>query len=304
MPSLEEVLTETDTHSFPELAALAQRVVREVGIDRATQTPVTIPGLTHYSLLSFPAVPGRKVRPVNHELFVSDPVEFSRLSRTLIEVMGQVGAERGKNRVRSERANFFKENGFSRTVYSVQQAISLGLDCCLPENRSRKRAGQYFEDLLASLLDMAKVSHQRVNFRIPVPGFGGGTFNIEVDRVFNIHGPVLSTPGKFAPGDVLMSAKTSSKDRYSKMLVDKTIAERMTETTMPLVAVFHNDVQRTKSDGVSMTFLAQQYLVYTKYLSPPSGVYYSDPPPRATQDPWNKTIRPIDSLFVDDLWKF
>jgi hypothetical protein len=300
--SLAEDLVATDSHSFLELAELAVRSIREVGIGSATHTAAQGAGVEHYWLLSFPNLPNRKVRPVNSHLFVSDVAELERMVGVFGEVFKDIHDGRAKNTAKAGWATFIGAGGIPRTLYTIQQGISIGLDCFLPENQSRKRAGQYFEDLFSSLMDLLSVEQRRLNFRLPIPGIGDTTFNIEVDRVINTHGPVRSTPGRIDPTDILVSLKTSSKDRYSKMLVDNMIAEKITERPMKLLAVFHNDVQRTLNDGVSVTFLAQQYLVYTQYLSRPSGVYYVDPPGHSLRQPWSSTIKPIEDLFLNDLW--
>jgi hypothetical protein len=300
--SLADDLTATDTHSFSELSDLAIRSIREVGIDRASHVAARTPGMEHYWLLSFPANPTKKVRPVNSKLFLFDDAALRSSSGTLADLLDHVGKTRQNNTAQTKWSKFLSENGLTRTLYTIQQSISLALDYTLTDNQARKRAGQYFEDLISSLLLLLGLESRRANFRIPVPGLRPQTFNIEVDRVFNTNGPVKSTPSRIDPGDILLSAKTSSKDRYSKLLVDKMIAEKIANSPMKLVAVFHNDVQRTESDGVSVTFLAQQYLVYTTYLSSPSGVYYVDPPSHGLRSPWNATVKPIDQLFVKDLW--
>jgi hypothetical protein len=224
------------------------------------------------------------------------------MTHTLTAILKRVGEDRNGVAAKVQWSEFISANGVTCTLYTIQQAISIALDCYLPDNQARKRAGQYFEDLFSSLLRLMRIEWRRVNFRLPIQGIGGPTFNIEVDRVLNTHGPVLSAQGQIDPSDLLVSLKTSSKDRFSKLLADNFIAGKIGGRLPKLAAVFHNDVQRTRTDGVSVTFLAQQYLIYTTYLSKPSGVYYVDPPAHATKSPWSATIKPIENLLLDDLW--
>lgn len=303
MATLANDLTESDRHSLSELSQLAIRAIRETGINRTTHVEAAGRGLGHYWLLSFPGSPKKRVRPVNSRLFVFDPADLERLTDQLQNVMKHIAVKRDRNSARTTWRPFFDANGLARSLYTIQQAISIALDLLLPDNQARKRAGQYFEDLFSSILDLLDVSQRRINFRLPVPRLDGTTFNIEVDRVLNTRGSVRSTPTKIDPADLLVSLKTSSKDRFSKLFVDNTMAERITEMPMKLLAVFHNDIQRTRSDGVSVTFLAQQFLVYTEYLSRLSGVYYVDPPAHSVKDPWKRWLKPIDDLLLEDLWK-
>jgi hypothetical protein len=107
---------------------------------------------------------------------------------------------------------------------------------------------------------------------------------------------------------VIGSVKTSSKDRIDKIFMDKFLYGKLTETALPHIAIFLNDVQRkdTKREdmyGINSTFLSGHFKAFTVKLNPLDGVYYCDIRPNMQQDTLLKQhIRSIDHFFCTDLW--
>jgi hypothetical protein len=112
---------------------------------------------------------------------------------------------------------------------------------------------------------------------------------------------------------IIGSVKTSSKDRLDKIFLDKFLYNRMTETALPHVAIFLNDVQRAQRKaqrdgrpayGVSATFLPGHFKAYTIKLNPLDGVYYCDLRPNMSADETlRQHIRGIEDFFCADLWR-
>jgi hypothetical protein len=104
------------------------------------------------------------------------------------------------------------------------------------------------------------------------------------------------------------SVKTSSKDRLDKVFVDKFLYSKLTDTALPHIAIFLNDVQRkqTKQENqyrVSATFLPGHFKGYTVKLNSLDGVYYCDIRPNMRTEPILKeNIRTVDHFFCTDLW--
>jgi hypothetical protein len=102
----------------------------------------------------------------------------------------------------------------------------------------------------------------------------------------------------------------SSKDRLDKVFIDKWLYCKLTETCIPHIAIFLNDVQRknTREEnryGISATFLPGHFKGYTIKLNPLDGVYYCDLRPNMRTDPFlSKHIRTIDHFFCGDLGRF
>lgn len=107
---------------------------------------------------------------------------------------------------------------------------------------------------------------------------------------------------------VIGSVKTSSKDRIDKIFLDKFLYSKLTDTTLPHIAVFLNDVQRksTKKEnvyGVNSTFLTGHFKAFTIKLNSLDGVYYCDIRPNMQKDALlAQHIRTIDHLFCSDVW--
>jgi hypothetical protein len=108
---------------------------------------------------------------------------------------------------------------------------------------------------------------------------------------------------------IIGSVKTSSKDRIDKVFMDKFLYNKLTDTALPHIAVFLNDVQRKNSKkeneyGVNATFLPGHFKAYTIKLNPLDGVYYCDIRPNMITDSLlSQHIKTIDHFFYSDLWE-
>jgi hypothetical protein len=106
------------------------------------------------------------------------------------------------------------------------------------------------------------------------------------------------------------SIKTSSKDRLDKIFIDKFLYNKLTETNIPHIAIFLNDVQRKNTSveneyGISTTFLPGHFKGYSVKLNPLDGVYYCDIRPRMKTEAILKDyIKTFDCLLCEDIWSF
>lgn len=84
---------------------------------------------------------------------------------------------------------------------------------------------------------------------------------------------------------------------------------RLTETSLPHIAIFLNDVQRkrTKQEteyGINATFLPGHFKAYTIKLNPLDGVYYCDIRPNMVHDVFlSQYIKTIDHFLYADIWR-
>ena len=98
-------------------------------------------------------------------------------------------------------------------------------------------------------------------------------------------------------------------DSPLKVLYMKFLYNRLTDTALPHIAIFLNDVQRKKTKreneyGVSATFLPGHFKAYTVKLNPLDGVYYCDIRPNMVDDALlSQHIKTIDHFFYSDLWE-
>lgn len=189
-------------------------------------------------------------------------------------------------------------------IYTLQQCIGAALDG-LPSGRSntaRKINGDLFERLIRLLIAETGVDCESGTINVPVVVDGAEQFRMSYQ-----HDLIVREGGAIK---VIGGVKTSSKDRLDKIFVDKFLYSRITETEVPHVAIFLNDVQRKsaanpKQYGVNATFLPGHFKGYTVKLKPLGGVYYCDIRPNMRTDTLLAAhIRTIDHFFCTDLWRF
>jgi hypothetical protein len=190
----------------------------------------------------------------------------------------------------------------TRGIYTIQQSIGAALDA-LPagaSNKARKVNGDLFERLVQLLIRTIGIACSTGTVQVPVYLDGQAQFNMSYQHDLLLYkGDELKVIG---------SVKTSSKDRIDKIFMDKFLYCKLTETALPHIAIFLNDVQRkdTKREdvyGINSTFLSGHFKSFTVKLNPLDGVYYCDIRPNMQQDSLLKQhIRTIDHFFCSDLW--
>ena len=189
-----------------------------------------------------------------------------------------------------------------RTIYTIQQCIGAALDA-LPagqSNRARKVNGDLFERLMQLLVRQVGITCETGTVQVPVEINGE-----EQIRMSYQHDLLIYDRDELR---VIGSVKTSSKDRLGKIFMDKFLYNKLTDTLLPHVAIFLNDVQRKKTKrenryGINSTFLPGHFKGFTIKLNPLDGVYYCDIRPNMRTDPILKAhIQTIDHFFCSDLW--
>jgi hypothetical protein len=191
-----------------------------------------------------------------------------------------------------------------RTIYTLQQSIGAALDG-LPagkSNQARKVNGDLFERLIRLLIVSLNVNCVSGTMQVPV----NDADRTELFKASYQHDLLLSKDDELK---IIGSVKTSSKDRIDKVFMDKFLYNRLTDTALPHIAIFLNDVQRKKTKqeneyGVSATFLPGHFKAYTVKLNPLDGVYYCDIRPNMISDALlSQHIKTIDHFFYSDLWE-
>ncbi|MGL6226250.1 MAG: hypothetical protein ACRC10_06450 [Thermoguttaceae bacterium] len=239
-------------------------------------------------------------RPVNCQLMMNE-----KELRTFFPVFRQLlhDISRMRSLSQDERKNI------NRLIYTLQQSIGAVLDA-LPtgkSNTARKINGDLFERLILYVFQELRRNELQLDvgpkvIQVPVCEEQKVLFTMSYqhDLVFEQDGEVR----------LIGSVKTSSKDRLDKIFVDKFLYNRLTDTQIPHIAVFLNDVQRKKTRnenefGVNSTFLPGHFKGYTIKLNPLDGVYYCDiRPDMQTDSLLNKHIQTFDCLICEDLWEF
>ncbi len=101
--------------------------------------------------------------------------------------------------------------------------------------------------------------------------------------------------------ELVLSLKTSSKDRMGKIFLDKLLMEKFAEHPVKVAGIFLNDVQRKEEENISYTFVSGLFMVYTKFLCKLEGVYFIDPPPITKEAPFNKYVFPFSKFLLEDV---
>lgn len=204
----------------------------------------------------------------------------------------------------SERPSDELRQNVIRTIYTIQQSIGAALDA-LPagmSNQARKVNGDLFERFIRLLIVSLNVDCVSGTMQIPVKDADG----TELFKSSYQHDLLISKDTELK---IIGSVKTSSKDRIDKVFMDKFLYNRLTETALPHIAIFLNDVQRKKTRrkneyGVSATFLPGHFKAYTVKLNSLDGVYYCDIRPNMIEDALlAQHIKTIDHFFYSDLWE-
>jgi hypothetical protein len=198
---------------------------------------------------------------------------------------------------------FRERECITRSIYTIQQSIGAALDA-LPageSNKARKINGDLFERLIQILIRSLGIKCNTGTVQVPVEIDGKFQFNMQYQ-----HDLLLYDDEELK---AIGSVKTSSKDRIDKIFLDKFLYSKLTETNLPHIAIFLNDVQRKSTRrqdeyGINSTFLAGHFKVFTVKLNPLDGVYYCDIRPNMSQDILLKQhIKTIDHFFCTDLWQ-
>lgn len=231
-------------------------------------------------------------RPINSTLMLSAE-EFDSAYDTFRSAIPHMYELRDEHEVRSSINKF---------VYTCQQSIGATLDA-LPvgqSNFARKINGDLFERYIRTIIASMGIEVREGTVRIPVVVDGEEQFamNYQHDLIIERDGDLRA----------IGSVKTSSKDRLDKIFIDKFLYNRLTDAQTPHFAVFLNDVQRKGREpnyGINTTFLTGHYKGYTVKLNPLDGVYYCDMRPIMNTDRLlSQTIKTLDYLLVEDIWKF
>jgi hypothetical protein len=265
-------------------------------VDTGLQARIVSQNETHYQFFQYRKEGHYNItRPLNSRLMY-DAESFSGAAR---QFRGTVEQLRDVQWPSSD----LREN-LIRTIYTLQQSIGAALDG-LPagkSNQARKVNGDLFERLIRLLIVVIDVDCVSGTMQVPVNDADGN----ELFKSSYQHDLLFSKDGELK---IIGSVKTSSKDRIDKVFMDKFLYNRLTDTALPHIAIFLNDVQRKKAKreneyGVSATFLPGHFKAYTVKLNPLDGVFYCDIRPNMVEDALlSQHIKTIDHFFFSDLWE-
>lgn len=233
-------------------------------------------------------------RPLN-SLLMYDAETFTDAAQQFMQTIEQLKD--------GEQASDELRQNVIRTIYTIQQSIGAALDA-LPagmSNQARKVNGDLFERFIRLLIASLDVDCVSGTMQVPIKNADGTV----LFRSSYQHDLLISKDTELK---IIGSVKTSSKDRIDKVFMDKFLYNRLTDTALPHIAIFLNDVQRKKTRReneyrVSATFLPGHFKAYTIKLNSLDGVYYCDIRPNMIKDALlAQHVKTIDHFFYSDLW--
>ncbi|TXE14757.1 hypothetical protein [Algoriphagus aquimarinus] len=237
------------------------------------------------------------LRPINTKLYISDPENFQISFEKLIEILG---------RIKSRILDFSDEDLsiIDSVVYTIQQSIGAGFDLLVASNSSRKHVGNRFEELIRCVFSEIGIENKHTVLQIPYETESGKkVYKCENDLVISPYSKVRSTGSTLDEKEIVVSVKTTSKDRMGKMFIDKMLLERFVKHPQKVIGIFLNDVQRKEEKAISYTLVSGLFMVYTQFLTPLEGIYYLDPPPNALKKPFSNHMSTFSRLITKDVFK-
>lgn len=269
------------------------------------------------------------VRPINQRLFIMDIAEF-RAKMTEFNLILVKIKNREKNYTEVEK------DLIDSILYTIQQAMGAGFDLLVDPNSARKHVGNRFEELIKAVFTAIGVPNKKVIIKIPYDTEQGKKdYTCENDLILspypnlpsdnqtdeivldlnetNTENTSLEEEVILSPEandaaekyinekEIIVSVKTTSKDRMGKMFMDKILLEKFVKHELKVIGIFLNDVQRKGPDNISYTLVSGLFMVYNQFITQLNGVYYLDPPPNAAREPFNKHIKKFSLLITEDI---
>lgn len=236
------------------------------------------------------------IRPINQRLFIYSPEIFKVKLAVFKELV-----EKLKNK-HYDWMDLEKEL-IDSILYTIQQSIGAGFDLLANPNSARKHVGNRFEELIRAFFTEIGIANKRTVLQIPYKtDEGEKTYKCENDLILSPFKKVKSTSKHLDDNEIVVSIKTTSKDRMGKMFIDKILLERFVDHSQKIIGIFLNDVQRKKDNDIGFTLVSGLFMVYSKFLTELEGVYYLDPPPNASREPYKKYMKPFSELATRDIW--
>lgn len=237
------------------------------------------------------------LRPINEELFVFDPKEFDAKFSEFKEIVARI----------KQGDRDFSDNeirNIDQVTYTMQQSVGAALDLMVNPNSARKHVGNRFEELIKILFTEIGIENKRIILQIPYEtDEGRKIYKCENDLILSPYSMVKSTSQSLDEREIVVSVKTTSKDRMGKMFIDKLLLEKFVGHKQKVIGIFLNDVQRKENGSISYTLVSGLFMVYTDFLIELQGIYYLDPPPNAYKEPYNKYMNPFSLLLTRDIWR-
>ncbi len=232
-------------------------------------------------------------RPINHNLFIYNVHDFAHSFGELKVILGKVKL--------GLKIEAIEKVCIDKTVYTIQQSIGAGLDLLVNQNSARKHVGNRFEELIKVIFTEIGVANKKLVLQIPYETDEGlKTYKCENDLILSPFSKVRSSGNSLDEKEIVVSVKTTSKDRMGKMFIDKILLQKFVDHPQKVIGIFLNDVQRKENDNIGFTLVSGLFMVYSKFLTKLEGIYYLDPPPNAIKKPYSDYMSRFSDLISGD----
>lgn len=278
-------------------------------IQRISPTRIVAPSHHNYIFYQYDESYSHRItRPLNSDLFLEDVRIFRTAFERFAAFLDDLKRYQETTLETPGHSELIHSNTINKVVYTIQQSIGSIGDSLLNPNQSRKRIGQLFEQLIRLIIQQIGFECQSRTIDIPIPGYDGYHMSYELDVVFSRHKAIITSETEYIHADEIVgSVKTTSKDRLDKIFIDKYLLNKLLGRTIPVVAIFLHDVQRTVKGnsifGIGSTFKSNHFLGYTVALNRLDGIYYVDPRPEmAKNERLREQIADFQQFLVQDIW--
>ena len=244
----------------------------------------------------------RFLRPINETLFIRNLAEFELHRNQFQNLIGELRDSHGNvDSLTQDLRQFADGDSIVKLLYTTVQSVGCILDMSSDSQAARKNFGQRFEDFIKALFTSLGIANEAFTLGVKKPSVNV-RYNVPIDVIINTRGPLSSSRSHIDPTDTLISVKTSSKDRMKLIFVDRFVLEKVLEIQrVKYIALYHNDVQRKGTEGISSTFSSEIYLVFCHVFGN-LPLYYLDPPVVAKEPRFRTKIKTFDTFILYDLW--
>lgn len=232
--------------------------------------------------------PGQRLiisRPINSDLFIDDLEEFSNSYNEFISIIEDPPTSH------LDEASFVIHS----TVYTISICLGVGMDFLMDQQSARKNFGERFGDVIISVFDRMGITHST-----EIKPFDKN----QLDVIISPHDSVMSGETNVDPDEVVVSIKTTTKDRLKNIYSDKASIEASEGHDVKWIGLFLNDVQREKRDttdyGVQKTFVTGRF-EDMQAESELDGLYYIDPPPGYSQTKFGDVLGTLGRFLLEDI---
>lgn len=288
-----------DYDSFSELKELVEDLIYLIRDEIYFESFVDSRKYGNYKLLKAERdARSNYLRPINNDLFIENPEDWKEMFDRCTELIQN--SSKSRSDLETEYDDFLSVNGFNKVFYTAVQSIGCGLDILGGSQASRKNLGQRFESVILNAVSMSGLANKEMTVDIDINDTD--SYSCQMDGVISPFDEVKTSKELINSDELVISIKSTSKDRMTKIFADRMLLNKFSDDgEINLSALFLHDVQRS-GDKVATTFVANNFYIYQNYLTQLNGVFFVDPPGRASDEKFEDHIGTFEDFFLEEMW--